>query len=135
MLDQYKTVLEGGTGEITEKKSRFIATVRPVSSEEEALAFLEETRKKYWDARHNCYAYSVGMNREYCTKLFKKSTGYNLKEYIVNEKMKAAKTLLSTTELPITLISSHVGYGNYSNFTRSFKQITGMTPLEYRKQK
>ena len=77
----------------------------------------------------------VGMNREYCTKLFKKSTGYNLKEYIVNEKMKAAKTLLSTTELPITLISSHVGYGNYSNFTRSFKQITGMTPLEYRKQK
>lgn len=65
MLDQYKTVLEGGTGEITEKKSRFIATVRPVSSEEEALAFLEETRKKYWDARHNCYAYSVGMNREY----------------------------------------------------------------------
>lgn len=77
----------------------------------------------------------VGMNREYCTKLFKKSTGYNLKEYIVNEKMKAAKTLLSTTELPITLISSHAGYGNYSNFTRSFKQITGMTPLEYRKQK
>ena len=65
MLDQYKTVLEGGIGEITEKKSRFIATVRPVSSEEEALAFLEETRKKYWDARHNCYAYSVGMNREY----------------------------------------------------------------------
>lgn len=65
MLDQYKTVLEGGTGEITEKKSRFIATVHPVSSEEEALAFLEETRKKYWDARHNCYAYSVGMNREY----------------------------------------------------------------------
>lgn len=65
MLDQYKTVLEGGTGEITEKKSRFIATVRPVSSEEEALAFLEESRKKYWDARHNCYAYSVGMNREY----------------------------------------------------------------------
>lgn len=65
MLDQYKTVLEGGTGEITEKKSRFIATVRPVFSEEEALAFLEETRKKYWDARHNCYAYSVGMNREY----------------------------------------------------------------------
>ncbi len=65
MLDQYKTVLEGGTGEITEKKSRFIATVRPVSSEEEALAFLEEIRKKYWDARHNCYAYSVGMNREY----------------------------------------------------------------------
>ena len=64
-MEQYKTVLEGGTGEIVEKKSRFIATVRPVKNEEEALAFLEEMRKKYWDARHNCYVYSVGKNREY----------------------------------------------------------------------
>ena len=65
MLEIYKTVLEGGVGEITEKKSRFIATVRPVKSEEEALAFLEETKKKYWDARHYCFVYSVGLNREY----------------------------------------------------------------------
>ena len=65
MLEIYKTVLEGGTGEIVEKKSRFIATVRPVKSEEEALAFLEEMKKKYWDARHNCFVYSVGLNREY----------------------------------------------------------------------
>ena len=64
-MEQYKTVLEGGTGDIIEKKSRFIATVRPVRNEEEALAFLEEMRKQYWDARHNCYAYSVGRNREY----------------------------------------------------------------------
>lgn len=65
MLLQYKTVYQGGEGEITEKKSRFIATVRPVKTEEEALAFLEEMKKKYWDARHNCYVYSVGKNREY----------------------------------------------------------------------
>lgn len=65
MLETYKTVLEGGTDEITEKKSRFIATVRPVKTEEEALAFLEEMKKKYWDARHNCFVYSVGLNREY----------------------------------------------------------------------
>lgn len=74
----------------------------------------------------------IGMNPEYCTKLFKKATGLTLKEYIVNEKVEAAKVLLKTTDLPITLISSHVGYGNYSNFTRSFKQVTGMTPMEYR---
>lgn len=65
MLETYKTVLEGGVGEIIEKKSRFIATVRPVKNEEEALAFLEEMKKKYWDARHNCFVYSVGLNREY----------------------------------------------------------------------
>ena len=65
MLEQYRTVYEGGEGEITEKKSRVIATVHPVESEEEALAFLEEMKKKYWDARHNCYVYSIGMNREF----------------------------------------------------------------------
>ena len=65
MLEQYRTVYEGGEGEITEKKSRFIATVHPVESEEEALAFLEEMKKKYWDARHNCYVYSIVMNREF----------------------------------------------------------------------
>lgn len=65
MLEKYKTVYEGGEGEIIEKKSRFIATVRPVNTEGEALAFIEEMKKKYWDARHNCYVYSVGKNREY----------------------------------------------------------------------
>ena len=53
MLERYKTVYEGGQGEIVEKKSRFIANVRPVKSEEEAQAFIEEMKKKYWDARHN----------------------------------------------------------------------------------
>ena len=55
-----KTLYTGGQGEITEKKSRFIASICPVHSEEEALAFIEKTKKKYWDARHNCYAYILG---------------------------------------------------------------------------
>ena len=46
MLDSYKTVYEGKEGEIVEKKSRFIATVRSVESEEDALSFIEEMRKK-----------------------------------------------------------------------------------------
>ena len=64
MTEQYKTVYEGGEGEIIEKKSRFIATVRPVETEEEALAFIEEMKKKYWDARHNCSAYVLGERQE-----------------------------------------------------------------------
>lgn len=52
-------IIEGGTGEIVEKKSRFIANVRPVKNEEEAMAFVNEMKKKYWDARHNCMAYVV----------------------------------------------------------------------------
>lgn len=42
------------------KKSRFIASVQEVKSEDEAAAFVESMRKKYWDARHNCYAYQLG---------------------------------------------------------------------------
>lgn len=64
-MKEYKIVYCGGEGEIVEKKSRFIATVKPVDSEEEASAFIAEMKKKYWDARHNCYVYSVGKNREY----------------------------------------------------------------------
>ena len=64
MLSQYKTVYKGGEGEIVEKKSRFIATVVPVHSEEEALKFVEAMKKKYWNATHNCYAYVIGENHE-----------------------------------------------------------------------
>ena len=65
MLESYRTVYLGGEGEIEEKKSRFIAHVIPAESEEEALAFIEQMRKKYWDARHNCYAYRIGERSEF----------------------------------------------------------------------
>lgn len=47
-----------------EKKSRFLAEVRLVKSEEEALKFIEEKKKQYWDATHNCYAYVIGERKE-----------------------------------------------------------------------
>ncbi len=60
----YKIVYQGGCGEIVEKKSRFIANIAPAESEEEALAFIESIRKKYYDARHNCPAFIIGKNKE-----------------------------------------------------------------------
>lgn len=59
-----KTVYQGGQGEIVEKKSRFIAHVQPVSSEEEAMDFIAKIKKQYWDARHNCHAYVIGVHGE-----------------------------------------------------------------------
>lgn len=56
--------VETFTGEIVEKKSRFIANVRKVESEEEAVAFIEEMKKKYYDARHNCSAFVIGTRGE-----------------------------------------------------------------------
>ncbi len=58
-MNEYKTIIEAGTGEIVEKKSHFIGYVRHTESEEEALAFINEIRKKHYDARHNCFAYCV----------------------------------------------------------------------------
>lgn len=60
----YKIVIDGGEGEIVEKKSRFIATVKPVETEEEAAVFIESVKKKYWDARHNCSAFVIGSKNE-----------------------------------------------------------------------
>ena len=61
---QYRVVFEGGEDEIVEKKSRFIATVIPAETEEEALAFIEAMRKKYWNATHNCFAYVIGERNQ-----------------------------------------------------------------------
>lgn len=60
MMDEWRSIHRGGMGEIEEKKSRFIATIEPVFSEEEAAAFIAAIRKKYWDARHNCSAFIIG---------------------------------------------------------------------------
>ena len=59
MLKPYKTVLRASETEFTEKKSRFIGRCFPVSSEEEAMAKLNEIRKLHYDATHNCWAYSL----------------------------------------------------------------------------
>ena len=57
-------LIKGAEAELVEKKSRFIATVRPVASEEEAAAFIEEMKKKYYDARHNCSAFVIGSRAQ-----------------------------------------------------------------------
>ena len=71
--ESYRTILFECCGEIIEKKSRFIATLAPVGSEDEAIAFIANLKKKFWDARHNCSAYIIasadenGMDIEKCS--------------------------------------------------------------------
>jgi len=64
-LEQYRTVRRQTSAEIVIKKSRFIGHVRPVGSEEEAVAFIEEIKKEHWSATHNCSAYVVGERDEF----------------------------------------------------------------------
>jgi uncharacterized YigZ family protein len=60
MKEIFKTVYEGGIGEVVMKKSKFIATVCPVETEDAANEIIEKLKKKYWDASHNCSAYIIG---------------------------------------------------------------------------
>lgn len=68
-----KTISKTIQADITVTKSKFISTIFPISNKEEASKFLEETRKKYFDARHNCFAYVIYDPKE-STPLIKKSS-------------------------------------------------------------
>lgn len=74
------------------------------------------------------------MNPDYASRLFKKDYGISIKNYIIDKRIEAAKDLLATTTLPINVIATNVGYENYSYFTRLFKKVTNLTPIEFRTQ-
>ena len=61
--DSYLTISSPSSGQYTEKRSKFLAFAFPVSNVEEIKSILEEYQKKYYDARHVCYAYMLGHQR------------------------------------------------------------------------
>lgn len=62
--DVYRTIAASAEGIYTEKRSKFIAIALPVRTVDEVKALLEEYQKKYYDARHVCYAYMLGPQRK-----------------------------------------------------------------------
>ncbi len=62
--DTYNTITEQSEGLYKDKGSKFIAFAVPVISEEQAKEHLQELKKKYYDARHHCYAYALGPMRD-----------------------------------------------------------------------
>ena len=79
-------------------------------------------------------AQRVSLSPFYFSRVFRKETGYTLREYLINTRINAARFYLRTTELSLKEISYRCGYGSDSTFCTTFKRITGMTPLEYRNQ-
>ena len=63
MPEGWTTVAKEASATFTDRKSTFIAEVKPVTTEEQALAFLEQVKKKTADARHHCYAYILNENQ------------------------------------------------------------------------
>lgn len=58
-MKSYRTIRNEGYFLLEEKRSRFIARAKPVSTEQEAIDFIQSIKTEHWDATHNCYAYSV----------------------------------------------------------------------------
>ena len=58
-MKSYKTVKQFASDELVEKRSRFIGYCKPVSTQDEAIDFINEIKTKHWDARHNVYAYVI----------------------------------------------------------------------------
>lgn len=86
------------------------------------------------DMTREMIADQVFLHPDYLTRIFKKETGYVLSDYIVIEKVKVAKELLSHTDRPVSSIASTLGYTNFSYFTKLFKKHVGLGPMEYRSQ-
>lgn len=72
------------------------------------------------------------FNPSYLSRIFKQTYGSNLSEHIIKQRMELAKQLLRTTPKRISEISAEAGYASHHSFTRVFKQIVGMSPIEYR---
>lgn len=77
----------------------------------------------------------IGVSKNYLCNLFKKETGQTIGDYISTQKVNTAKDLLAYTEFSSQDISNYLGYSSMSHFIKVFKNITGMTPLAYRKEK
>lgn len=78
-------------------------------------------------------ANKLDMSASYLSQYFKQQTGDTLKGYVSSLRIRKARTLLKTTAMPVQMISESVGYYNQNSFIRRFKQITGITPGEYRR--
>ncbi len=76
---------------------------------------------------------ALHINNSYLSHYFKEQTGMTLNHYIASLRIERAKELLADTNLSLSVISEEVGYYNLNSFIRRFKQITGSTPGNYRK--
>ncbi len=97
-----------------------------------AVSFIQYN---YATIRVSDVAEYVGYTRSYFTATFKAYTGLSPQEYLMQHRIKRACQLLAATQLSVGRIAADVGYENQLTFSRLFKNATGVSPTEYRRQK
>lgn len=74
----------------------------------------------------------TGLNASYLSRLFKTETGVSVSEYVITKKIAAAKSMLKYTDQPITEIAETLAFASQSHFTKTFRELEGITPKKYR---
>lgn len=87
------------------------------------------------DIQRNDLSEIVFISPDHLSRLFKKETGLSLMQYVTQKRIHAACSLLKESHMPVNRVALQVGYGNFAYFSKVFREITGMTPVNYRKQK
>jgi two-component system response regulator YesN len=85
------------------------------------------------DLSRDMIAEFIYLSPDYLSRIFKKETGVTLNDYLIEERCKYAKDLLIQSDLPVSEIAASAGYTNFSHFSKMFKRVTGVNPLEFRK--
>lgn len=102
--------------------------------EDTTLACLEYIRKHYSEkVTLQELADHVHLHPNYLCALFKEQTGKTVFDYLDRYRIRRAARLLSSTSLPVSRIAENCGFGSVSFFSRKFRALLGMSPLQYRK--
>jgi AraC family transcriptional regulator len=79
-------------------------------------------------------AKQAGVSRGHLTRLFKATTGVTVHDYVVEVRVRRAKTFLSDTDLPLKVISARLGFSRPTSFSLAFRQAVGESPRVFRQQ-
>lgn len=78
-------------------------------------------------------AAQIGIDRSYLSRLFKEREGVSPQKYMILYRVRLAKSLLQTTDMPVSDIARMVGYSDAMDFSKIFKRYTGVSPVNWRK--
>ncbi len=129
-LPQLLEFVDFATEYVEEKQGKELERGR--TQIDRVLSFIQENLPRNIGRQE--IAKAVYLNPEYLSRLFKKEMGIALSDYLTQERMKIAKSLLLNTSFSISIIASKAGYVNFSHFAKAFKKEFGMSPSEYRKE-
>lgn len=133
-LESYRTIES-----FKKSMSYILSTIGRESKPEQNIDYVEKTKLYIIEnANSNLHVKDVAdyinLNPEYLTRLFKKATGINIKDYIMECKISAAKDLLANSSLTVSMVALELGCSNFSHFAQMFKKLEGITPTEYRQK-